>query len=282
MSDKSNEFIDTLKKEVGYAEKSDGYTKFGDWYHKQVEKDSTYKTAPWCDMFISWAADKAGVKDSVGQFAYTVSHAEWFKKKDAWSDKPEPGSIVFFDWDQTGEIGAIDHVGVVEKVSDGKVHTIEGNIDGGSLKKKVREDADIVGYGLPQKIAEKQEAKSETREAKADGDKGGPLDTAQNTGTQTMTQSVGFVPAGDTMADPGQVVFSGLLVALLAMAYVTGVLARARVPALVTWARVLPTRVSSTWAPAVVRTLTRIPAILMGRDPGPGSRTGRHRHRTGR
>jgi hypothetical protein len=278
MSDKSNEFIDILKKEVGYAEKSDGYTKFGDWYHKQVEKDSTYKTAPWCDMFISWAADKAGVKDSVGQFAYTVSHAEWFKKKDAWSSKPAPGSIVFFDWDQTGEVGEIDHVGVVEKVNDGKVHTIEGNIDGGNLKKKVREDADIVGYGHPQKIAEKREAKSETREAKADGDVTG---TAENTGTQTMTQSMGFVPAGDTMADPGQVVFSGLLVALLAMAYVTGVLAKARIPALVTAARGLPARVAST-APAMVRALSRVPAILMGRDPGLGTRLGRHRRRTDR
>ncbi|REE94717.1 CHAP domain-containing protein [Thermomonospora umbrina] len=146
--------LDVAEKELGYTEKPDGYTKFGEWFAENVDADhdSYFETAPWCDMFLAWAADKAGVTDAVGQFASTVEHARWFEKNDAWGSEPEPGAIVFFDWNGSNDIDRIDHVGIVTKVDGKKIHTIEANVDGVHLKRKVRDGDVIAGYGLPSKV----------------------------------------------------------------------------------------------------------------------------------
>lgn len=275
---KMNDLLEVIKEEVGYSEHPNGYSKFGEWYAENVDKDAAYKTAPWCDMLISWAAGKAGLKDSVGQFAYTVSHAQWFKEKDAWSQKPVPGALVFFDWERSKDIGGIDHVGVVEKVDGDKIHTIEGNIDGGNLKKKVREGDVIVGYGRPDKIAARQEAKKAEKKAESrQVDDGVGFAGTHTSGTRALTgtsSDIGFVPAGNTMGDPGQVVLSGLLVALVAMMYVLGVLAKARVPALVAQAKTIPARAVSTWLPALWNAILQLPALIAGHGRHAGTGAG--------
>ncbi|MCG5211681.1 CHAP domain-containing protein [Streptosporangium sp. KLBMP 9127] len=153
MSPEIEKFISQLESELGYAEKNSGHTKFGKWYNS-VESDSDYSSQPWCDMYISWAAQKLGYQEWVGQFAWTVSHARWFEKQDAWGHTPEPGALVFYDWSGGDDITGIDHVGVVTKVTGKKIHTIEGNIDGGVAKRKVRDESKVVGYGYPEKVRE--------------------------------------------------------------------------------------------------------------------------------
>ena len=52
---------------------------------------------------------------------------KWFQTKDQFQDGsyvPAAGDIIFFDWKNDG---TIDHVGIVENVADGMVHTVEGN-----------------------------------------------------------------------------------------------------------------------------------------------------------
>ncbi|SFK86944.1 CHAP domain-containing protein [Streptosporangium canum] len=143
-----------MEPELGYREQAGQRTTFGEWYSTNVVKDPQYRTAPWCDMVIAWAAGKAGVEDFVGQFAWTPSHARWFETRGAWSDEPEPGALVFFDWSGGKDIKGIDHVGVVERVEDGTLHTIEGNVDGVWLKRKTRDESKVVGYGLPHRVKE--------------------------------------------------------------------------------------------------------------------------------
>ncbi|MFI7056539.1 CHAP domain-containing protein [Streptosporangium canum] len=143
-----------MEPELGYREQAGQRTTFGEWYSTNVVKDPQYRTAPWCDMVIAWAAGKAGVEDFVGQFAWTPSHARWFETRNAWSDEPEPGALVFFDWSGGKDIKGIDHVGVVERIQDGTLHTIEGNVDGVWLKRKTRDESKVVGYGLPRKVKE--------------------------------------------------------------------------------------------------------------------------------
>ncbi|GGP05038.1 hypothetical protein GCM10012278_22850 [Nonomuraea glycinis] len=147
----AEELLKTVREELGYREKKGEHTKFGHWYADRL-KDPQYQDAPWCDMFIAWAADKAGVTDYVGQFAWTPSHAVWFIKKDAWSQRPEPGALVFFDWKGGKSYKGIDHVGIVERVEGKKIHTIEANVDRVWLKRKVRETDKVVGYGLPRVV----------------------------------------------------------------------------------------------------------------------------------
>ncbi|GII89805.1 CHAP domain-containing protein [Sinosporangium siamense] len=151
MTPETNKFIKLLESELGYAEKSNGYTKFGKWYNS-VDSRVDYTNQPWCDMYISWAAKKLGYEDWIGQFAWTPSHAQWFKKQGAWGTTPKPGALVFYDWSGSRKIGKIDHVGVVVRVEGKRIHTIEGNIDGGVAKRKVRDQRKVVGYGYPEEV----------------------------------------------------------------------------------------------------------------------------------
>lgn len=155
--------LDVIRPEIGYREEKGQYTKYGEWYAEKVG-DPQYRNAPWCDMFLAWAAEQAGVGHIVGQFAWTPSHANWFKRHEAWSHTPEPGALVFFDWQRTPDSpknppsSVIDHVGIVEKVVGNKIHTIEANVDRVWVKRKVRGQKKVVGYGLPNKVKEYQEA----------------------------------------------------------------------------------------------------------------------------
>src|SRR5690606_14232987 len=94
---------------------------------------------------------------------WTPSHARWFEKQDAFGKKPEVGALVFFDWSGGKKISGIDHVGVVVEVRGKKIVTIEGNIDGGVAKRKVRDQSKVVGYGYPEKVKERLERKIELR-----------------------------------------------------------------------------------------------------------------------
>ncbi|MFI6601323.1 CHAP domain-containing protein [Nonomuraea sp. NPDC050536] len=160
MSPEMKKYIDLLESQIGYSEKAGAYTKFGDWYGKHVEFDADYSSGPWCDMYLSWAADKLGYQDWIGQFAFTQAHAEWFKEHGAWGHKPEPGAFVFYDWGGSRSIDNIDHVGLVTKVVGDKIFTIEGNIDGGTAKRKERDTSKVVGYGYPEKIKDRLDAEA--------------------------------------------------------------------------------------------------------------------------
>jgi len=146
-----HKLLQVAKGQLGYHEKASGYTKYGDWYGKNVGKDPVFKDAPWCDMFLAWAADKAGVQDWAGEFASTPAHAKWFKKHDAWGHHPEPGAIVFFSWNGGKSIGDIEHVGIVESVNGHTLHTIEANHND-VLGRATRDVGQVVGYGYPSKV----------------------------------------------------------------------------------------------------------------------------------
>jgi hypothetical protein len=120
---------------------------------------SGFLTASWCDMSITCWARKSGNFAAVlpgGDRAYTVWHAQDFQKAGRWYsgttanvDKARPGDIVFFDWGLSNSIGAIDHVGIVEKVlGGGRVQTIEGNTSD-AVRRRVRSASVIAGYGRP-------------------------------------------------------------------------------------------------------------------------------------
>ncbi|MFF5259554.1 peptidoglycan-binding protein [Actinomadura viridis] len=110
-------------------------------------------------MAVTYWARRSGNAAAVlpgGDRAYTVWHAQDFQKIGRWHtgttanvDRARPGDIVFFDWGNTNSVGAIDHVGVVEKVlGGGRLQTIEGNT-GDACKRRVRSSSAIAGYGRP-------------------------------------------------------------------------------------------------------------------------------------
>lgn len=109
-------------------------------------KGQEFLTADWCDIFIAWVAEQAGVRKQVGTFAYTPDHANWFASKGRWGTTPKRGAIVFFDWQGGKARSGIDHVGIVFKINaDGTIVTIEGNYH--NRVAKVVRASGIVGYG---------------------------------------------------------------------------------------------------------------------------------------
>ena len=122
------------------------------WY--AARNGSYFATAPWCDETISWAAYDSGNYREVcfgTDFAYTVYHAQRYEKASQWhfnTSDIRRGDIIFFDWNHSNSVTAIDHVGIVTDVKGGDIYTIEGNTSNACLR-RVRREPDIVGYGRP-------------------------------------------------------------------------------------------------------------------------------------
>lgn len=115
---------------------------------------------PWCACFVSWCANECGYIDIgvIPKFAGCVNGVNWFKERGQWADgsfEPAPGMIIFFDWDSpNGESGPqdglSDHVGIVEKVENGRVYTIEGNTSDSCARRSYSVGYyEILGYGIP-------------------------------------------------------------------------------------------------------------------------------------
>ncbi|GIH29545.1 hypothetical protein Aph01nite_78550 [Acrocarpospora phusangensis] len=207
--------ISLLRQEASYTERPDGRTKFGKWYNK-VEKDADYSTQPWCDMFLSWGASKLGYEKWFGQFAWTVGHARWFREQNAWGQEAKPGAVVFYDWDGSGSIDGIDHVGLVTAVDGRKITTIEGNVEGIHVREKTRDQSLVVGYGYPDQIRERLQPTPQTDKpdvAPSVRDHGTPHDkpwkTTPSDGTPSATtpsdnkpwQNSGTTPSTTTPSD---------------------------------------------------------------------------------
>lgn len=113
----------------------------------------------WCACFVSWCANECGYIDRevIPKFSGCVWGVEWFKERGQWQDgsyEPRPGDIIFFDWDNRGssgpQDGESDHVGIVERVENGTVHTIEGNSgDECRARSYPVGHYEILGYGTP-------------------------------------------------------------------------------------------------------------------------------------
>lgn len=114
----------------------------------------------WCACFVSWCANECGYIDAgvIPKYAGCVNGVQWFKDRGQWmdgADEPVPGMIIFFDWDSPNgssgpQDGLSDHTGIVVKVENGIVYTVEGN-SGDSCRERQYSVGyyEILGYGVP-------------------------------------------------------------------------------------------------------------------------------------
>ena len=167
-SDMKDKVIKVAEAEVGYLEKksnasldaktsnagSRNYTKYGKW----IGANGDY----WCASFLSWIFYKAygtetGKKLLCGAYsAACETIRQNFKKHGQYKASPQSGDVIFFKGSR--HAGA-NHIGIVRKVADGKVYTIEGNTSGASgvidngggvaRKSYAISNAKILGYGRP-------------------------------------------------------------------------------------------------------------------------------------
>ena len=107
----------------------------------------------WCACFVSWCADQCGYLDSgtYPKFSGCVFGMQWFQQRSLWLDgsaEPAPGMLIFFDW--ATQDGVPDHVGIVEKVENGMVYTVEGNSRDMCRQKQYSLGSGVIlGYGMP-------------------------------------------------------------------------------------------------------------------------------------
>ena len=127
---------------------NDGGQPYWSWYGVNVRIE-------WCACFVSWCADQCGYLDLgiIPKFASCTAGMNWFKGKDQWKANdyiPASGDLIFFDWAKNGQDGSPDHVGIVERVEDGTVYTVEGN-SGDAVRQRSYPVGyyEILGYATP-------------------------------------------------------------------------------------------------------------------------------------
>lgn len=152
---------------LGRKEGSSGHKEIIDIYnaHKPLARGYKVKyTDAWCATFVSAVAIKLGYTDIIPTECGCEKMIELFKKLGAWVENenriPNPGDIIFYDWQDNGtgdNKGNSDHVGIVEKVTSGKITVIEGNYDGGAAnrtdgveRREISVNGRYIrGYGVP-------------------------------------------------------------------------------------------------------------------------------------
>jgi len=121
----SGQMVAAALGQMGYTEAPDEYTIFGEYYG--------IPHGYWCDMFLSWCADQAGMsKEAFPRSASCTQHCKMFTAAGCYQDSaarggsyiPRQGDLVLL---QNPDTGTLYHIGLVLYVEDGKVFSVEGN-----------------------------------------------------------------------------------------------------------------------------------------------------------
>lgn len=137
-------------------------------WHSRMSTLSGLQGGAWCDGFVDFvhgvvAGVEKAAKSLNGFSGYTPDSAARYKAAGRWISKtgtPRRGDQIFFEgWVSSEGQHRIKHTGIVERVSDTYVYTIEGNTsskegivaNGGCVRRKSypRNYSGIAGYGRP-------------------------------------------------------------------------------------------------------------------------------------
>lgn len=145
--DTSTLLVEVARSQIGNV----GGEPYWSWYGFTERVD-------WCACFVSWCANQCGYIEAgvIPKFSGCEWGVYWFRQHDQWASRnitPTPGMIIFFDWEDEeggGLDGGADHVGIVERVENGRVYTIEGNTaDSCRERSYPLGHFEILGYGIP-------------------------------------------------------------------------------------------------------------------------------------
>ena len=162
----ASEIVKVMQSWIGRNEAAGTHKAIIDIYnaHKPLARGYKVKyTDAWCATTVSAAAIKLGYTDIIPTECSCTKMIELFKKLGCWVENdgrtPKPGDFIFYDWDDSGKgdnTGSSDHVGIVEKVSGGKITVIEGNYSNAGKRRTIAVNGKYIrGYGVPKYDAEK-------------------------------------------------------------------------------------------------------------------------------
>lgn len=164
----AREVIEVAKREIGYIGKKSNkdldipdanitgkYTKYARDLNEAGYYNGNKNGYSWCCVFVDWCfwiaagrdKDKANEVKPVSTLGAGVKwEHRYLNDKGMISDTPIVGAQVFYSDDTS----AFAHTGLVAKVTEDSIETIEGNW-GNSVTSRIvkRNDKRIVGYGIP-------------------------------------------------------------------------------------------------------------------------------------
>lgn len=163
--------VNQAKSWLGCKESDGSHRKIIDLYnsHKPLARSYAVKyTDAWCATFVSATSIACGYTDIMPTECGCGKMIELYQKLGRWEENdaynPEPGDVVFYDWDDNGvgdNKGASDHVGIVEKVVGTTITVIEGNCSNSVKRREIQVNGRYIrGYGLP--AFEKKATKEDT------------------------------------------------------------------------------------------------------------------------
>lgn len=152
--------VNQAKAWLGYKESDGTHKQIIDVYNSQKSLPRSYPvkyTDQWCATFVSAVAVKLGYTSIMPTECSCYYMIEKYKKLGCWveddSRVPNPGDLIFYDWDDkgTGDTrGDAEHVGIVEKVSSGKITVIEGNYSNSVKRRTIAVNGRYIrGYAVP-------------------------------------------------------------------------------------------------------------------------------------
>ena len=146
-SGQAEKIVQVALAEEGYTSPYGYYSKYGGWYQNNIDGSYNFKDAYWCAMFVTWCANQAGVsRDVIKPYAACSDGVSKFMSMGVWHASssgytPKKGDVIFFTY---------SHTGLVDYVSDGYVHTVEGNSSKSVRRRNYSLSySSILGYGSP-------------------------------------------------------------------------------------------------------------------------------------
>ena len=160
MSCTRSQMVAQARSWLGCKESNGSHKKIIDVYNSHKPRARGYKlkyTDAWCSGFASACAIACKATDIIPTEVGCGKHIALFQKKGIWVENdayvPLPGDYIFYDWDDSGKgdnKGGSDHVGIVEKVVDGKITVIEGNYSNSVKRRTLKVNGkNIRGFGVP-------------------------------------------------------------------------------------------------------------------------------------
>lgn len=123
-----NDAIAAARKELGVTEVN--FSNSGPRVNQYLASVGLGPGHPWCAAFVHWVCDQAKVPEStwdgLTNKAYCPTIESWARSKGILHETPARGDFLLLQmWDNQGQYSG--HIGFVEAIDNGNIHTIEGN-----------------------------------------------------------------------------------------------------------------------------------------------------------
>lgn len=158
----ANDLASIAAQELGYHEYSKNGKSNGNKYGKSFGNEFDR----WCEYFVSWVSKKAGLSGKTYLGGSVGTAMQWFDDHGMFGKKgsytPQRNDTVIF------KSAGRSHAAIVEKVENGKIHTIEGNTGTNNVARRSYSlnDKTITGYGKTSKYFDSSSGTTTTTKTK--------------------------------------------------------------------------------------------------------------------